>query len=224
MRLDIQSVSKTYRHKRYEVDALVDVNLSIRPGDQIMIVGESGSGKSTLLNILGLLDQAYEGTYHIDGRELKAYSGREQAHLRNRCFAYIFQDYALLENETVHDNVLVPLLYSDVPRAQYKQRIHEALMQVGLATKPDIEVLHLSGGERQRVAIARALVNRPTIILADEPTGSLDSKHRESVLDIIYNYLDDEKILIFVTHDIEKNRRGQQRILHIDKGVVREMN
>ncbi len=138
--------------------------------------------------------------------------------MRNKMFSYIFQEYALLESETVYDNVKVPLLYSDVPKKKHREYIEEALDQVGLSGHLRKKVKHLSGGVRQRVAIARALVNKPRVILADEPTGSLDSKNRRLVLDIIYNYLDETKILIFVTHDLEKNRRGTQRILHLHQG------
>ncbi len=138
--------------------------------------------------------------------------------MRNKMFGYIFQEYALLESETVYDNVRVPLIYSDVAKQKHREYIQESLEQVGLGGHIRKKVKYLSGGERQRVAIARALVNKPQVILADEPTGSLDGKNRQLVLDIIYNYIDETKILIFVTHDLENNRSGSQRILQLHQG------
>jgi putative ABC transport system ATP-binding protein len=185
-----------------------------------MIIGESGSGKSTLLNIIGLLDRGYEGNYIIGGKNAKEYSNRDQAVMRNKMFGYIFQEYALLESENVYDNVKVPLLYSDVKRQKFREYIEESLSQVGLKDFMKKKVKYLSGGERQRVAIARALVNKPKVILADEPTGSLDSKNRKQVLDIIYNYLDETRVLIFVTHDLENVRKGAQTIVQLKQGYL----
>lgn len=220
MKLLLENVSRIYESDGNKTPALTEISVSFREGDQVMITGESGAGKSTLLNIIGLLDRGYQGHYFIAGKNAREYSAKEEALMRNKMFSYIFQEYALLESETVYDNVKVPLLYSDVPKKKHREYIEEALDQVGLSGHLRKKVKHLSGGERQRVAIARALVNKPRVILADEPTGSLDSKNRRLVLDIIYNYLDETKILIFVTHDLEKNRRGTQRILQLHQGKL----
>ncbi|HPZ90318.1 MAG TPA: ABC transporter ATP-binding protein [Bacillota bacterium] len=218
MKLVLENVNRIYEKGGDKTQALCDINVSFHAGEQVMIIGESGAGKSTLLNTIGLLDRGYTGLYSIDGKNAREYSAKEQAVLRNKMFGYIFQEYALLESESVYDNVRVPLLYSDVPRRKHREYIEESLEQVGLSRYIRKKVKYLSGGERQRVAIARALVNKPRVILADEPTGSLDSKNRQIILDIIYNYLDDTKILIFVTHDLENNRRGEQRILQLQQG------
>lgn len=224
MKLVLENVDRVYTKDGYKTQALSDICVSFQDGDQVMIIGESGSGKSTLLNTIGLLDRGYTGNYYIDGKSAKEYSHKEQALMRNKIFGYIFQEYALLESESVYDNVKVPLLYSDVKKNMYREYIEESLSQVGLSDMINKKVKYLSGGERQRVAIARALVNKPRVILADEPTGSLDSKNRKQVLDIIYNYLDATKILIFVTHDPENNRRGSQQIVKLDKGRLSVLN
>lgn len=221
MKLELESINRVYEKDGYKTQALSEISVSFQDGDQVMITGESGSGKSTLLNTIGLLDRGYKGNYFIAGKNARAYSNKEQALMRNKMFGYIFQEYALLESETVYDNVKVPLLYSDVSKPKYREYIEESLSQVGLSNYLRKKVRYLSGGERQRVAIARALVNKPKVILADEPTGSLDSKNRQHVLDIIYNYLDESKILIFITHDLENNRKGTQRILQLHQGSLR---
>lgn len=220
MILALKDIHRHYHSDGYKTHALDGVNLELEPGEQLMIVGPSGSGKSTLLNILGLLDRGYTGTYSIGDKVASGLSKREQAHMRNKIFGYIFQEYHLLEEESILRNVRVPLLYSGIPAGKHKQHIVEALEQVGLSDIMQKKVKYLSGGQRQRVAIARALVNKPMVVLADEPTGSLDAGNRDVVLDILYSYLDESKILVFVTHDLEENRRGQQRIVEIRGGKL----
>ncbi len=143
--------------------------------------------------------------------------------MRNEYFGFVFQEYVLIEDESVYKNVEVPLRYSSRKKKDYKALVLEALKEVELEKLAEKNVNLLSGGERQRVAIARALVNKPKIIIADEPTGSLDADTRKSVLDIIYQYISDEHILIFVTHDLENNKRGNQRIMTIDQGNLSDM-
>ncbi len=220
MNLELRNVNRIYETDGLRKQALKDITIKISPGDQIMILGASGSGKSTLLNIIGLLDKGYEGQYLIDGIERKTLTEKEQATLRSRLFGYVFQDFVLVENETIFENVRIPLIYSTIEKSKHKAMIETALEGVGLAGMSRKRVKYLSGGERQRVAIARALVNQPKIVIADEPTGSLDQITREQVLDIIYNYLDEDKILLFVTHDLENNRRGEQKIIDIRNGEL----
>ena len=220
MILELRNVNRIYETDGLRKQALKDITIKISSGDQIMILGASGSGKSTLLNIIGLLDKGYEGQYLIDGIERKTLTEKEQATLRSRLFGYVFQDFVLVENETIFENVRIPLIYSTIEKSKHKAMIETALEGVGLAGMSRKRVKYLSGGERQRVAIARALVNQPKIVIADEPTGSLDQITREQVLDIIYNYLDEDKILLFVTHDLENNRRGEQKIIDIRNGEL----
>ena len=220
MNLELRNINRIYETDGLRKQALKDITIKISSGDQIMILGASGSGKSTLLNIIGLLDKGYEGQYLIDGIERKTLTEKEQATLRSRLFGYVFQDFVLVENETIFENVRIPLIYSTIEKSKHKAMIETALEGVGLAGMSRKRVKYLSGGERQRVAIARALVNQPKIVIADEPTGSLDQITREQVLDIIYNYLDEDKILLFVTHDLENNRRGEQKIIDIRNGEL----
>ncbi|NMA74778.1 MAG: ABC transporter ATP-binding protein [Bacteroidales bacterium] len=222
MKLILKDVNKTYLKDGYETDALKGLSIEINRGDQIMIVGPSGSGKSTLLNIIGLLDRDYEGSYLFDNHEMKNVSEHDLSKYRNKTFAYIFQDYLLLENETIYDNVVVPLLYSKTGKHDYQHKVMDILTKVGLHDISNKKVKYLSGGERQRVAIARSLVNGPDIILADEPTGSLDANNREIILDILYDYVSEGKTLLFVTHDLENNRRGNQRVIEIREGILYE--
>lgn len=220
MKLTLKNIGRIFEKDGYQTQALNNVHLDISEGDQIMIVGESGSGKSTLLNIIGLLDRGYTGHYLIDDNDVANLKPKQLAKLRNKLFGYIFQDYVLLESETIYENVKIPLLYSDINPQEYDTYIETVLKQVELYDVQHKKVKYLSGGQRQRVAIARSLVNQPSIVLADEPTGSLDSKTRDNILDIIYNYLDDSKILLFVTHDFENNKRGNQRKMMINKGEI----
>lgn len=220
MILELKNIHRIYETNGHKTQALNKVNLTINSGDQIMITGASGSGKSTLLNIIGLLDKGYTGEYLINGTDRKEYSSKNLAMMRNTLFGYIFQEYALIESGTVYENVRIPLIYSNIKKRDHGPMIETVLEAVDLLDMKMKKVKNMSGGERQRVAIARALVNRPKVILADEPTGALDSTNRNMILDIIYDYLDETKSLLFVTHDLENNRRGNQKIMNIKDGVL----
>lgn len=223
MKITLENINKVYKKDGYETHALKDAKLQVQQGDQIMVVGPSGSGKSTLLNIIGMIDRDFKGSYQINGKEVAKFSSKQLATMRNTTFGYIFQEYALIESATIYDNVRIPLLYSKVNSRKHRALIEEALHNVGLNDINNKKVRNLSGGQRQRVAIARALVNKPTVILADEPTGSLDGATRDQILNIIYQYVDETKILIFVTHDLSVNRRGEQRIINISEGLLSKM-
>lgn len=220
MKIEVKGLTRTYTSSHTEVKAIQNASFTIMPGDQVMVVGPSGAGKSTLLNILGLFDRQYEGTYLIDGRDVNQLREQEIAHYRNQRFAYVFQDYLLLDDETVYNNIKVPLLYSKRDRRDFHAMIEQIAKAVGIETLLQKKARHLSGGERQRVAIARAFVNEPEVILADEPTGALDPLNREIILELIYDYLNPKRCLIFVTHDLERNRRGKQRIFEVNDGFV----
>lgn len=218
MRLELQGISKSYNKKTEPLKVLEDINLTVKEGERIIITGASGAGKSTLLNILGLVDNDFEGEYLLDGKSYKKLKEKEISKLRNETFGFIFQEYALIEEDTVFDNVKIPLLYSDEKRRNYRKRVIEILERVGLQEKIDKKVCLLSGGERQRVAIARALVNNPQIILADEPTSSLDDERAKQIIDIIYNYLDETSILLLVTHDLQRLSGINEKIIRLEKG------
>ncbi len=224
MIIELKNLSRSFASDGYRIEALSNINLTIKPGDQVMIVGPSGSGKSTLMNVIGLLDKGYTGEYSLGGSDMKSMHSKEESLIRNKTFAYIFQEYALLEDESIYENVKIPLIYSKVPKSDYGVKIDSILGKVGLLDIKMKRVKFLSGGERQRVAIARALVNNPAIIIADEPTGSLDEVNRNIILDIIYDYLDETKILLFVTHDFDNNRRGNQRVMRIVDGSIVELD
>lgn len=202
--LDIQNLTKIYgRNKSSQVKALNGINLTVLPGEMIALVGASGSGKSTLLNILGLLDVQTSGEYFIDGVSIKSISEKQQAELRNKKFGFIMQDFALIEKYTVKQNLEIPCHYSKnkISKKEREKRIDLLLETFGLLNKKYAYTNNLSGGQRQRVAIARALFNNPDIILADEPTGALDTKNKSEIINTLKRLNEKGKTIIVVTHD-----------------------
>jgi len=216
----MNSICKTY-YKGLEVHALKKVNLEIEEGESVAIMGVSGSGKSTLLNILGCMDKATEGEYYLNDVKIDAYSEKKMAALRNECFGFVMQDFALIERRTVFENVMLPLHYSKRYKKGKKERVEEVLKQVGMLEKKDQLALRLSGGQRQRVAIARALANDAKILLCDEPTGALDQKTGQEIIDIFSELNKKGKTVIIVTHD-EKVAASCNRVLRISDGVLVE--
>ncbi len=198
--IELKDISKIYGKNNTKVEALKNINLEIKKGELVAIVGTSGSGKSTLLNILGCLDSATEGQYYFDGKSITEYNQKELALLRNQKFGFVMQDFALVSDYTVYQNVEIPLIYGKVKRK--KEIIENILTKLGINDKKDVLVTKLSGGQKQRVAIARALVNSPEIILADEPTGALDTATGQMVMDILTKINETGKIVIIVTHDM----------------------
>ncbi len=193
------------------VDALIDVNLVVRPGDWLAIIGPSGSGKSTLLNIMGCLDAHTSGSYRLGGMEVSELSDRERAGLRSWAFGFVFQSFHLLAHRTVTENVMLADVYRRAPGADRRARAAEALSRVGLAHRAAFLPTRLSGGERQRVAIARALMGSPSVMLCDEPTGNLDSANTASLLDLFAALNREGVTIVMITHDADVAARVGRR-------------
>jgi putative ABC transport system ATP-binding protein len=217
--IEVNDLVKVYGRGEAEVKALNGLSLKVKAGEMVAIMGASGSGKSTLLNILGCLDKPSQGQYKLKNKSILSYNSRQMAELRNQSFGMIVQDFALVERYTVYRNVLIPLSYSKKPIESRRKRIEEVLAQLGILKKKNTLALKLSGGQRQRVAIARALVNDPEIILADEPTGSLDSKMGLEVINIFKEINSLGKTIIIVTHDLNV-ARACQRIIQVHDGKL----
>lgn len=201
--IEIKQLQKIYTQGSYQNKAVHDINLQIKAGDMIAITGPSGCGKSTLLNMIGLLLSPTFGEIIINGTSTSKINDRKRALLRNRYFGYIAQDFALIEDHTVYENIEIPLVYSSEKwsRTRKIERIKEVLHQVNLDVNLQQKVKYLSGGQQQRVAIARAIVNQPDIILADEPTGALDSQSGQEIINLLRTLVDQGKTLLMITHD-----------------------
>ena len=196
-----RDVSKIYRIGDSVVRALDHANIRIDRGECVSVIGPSGSGKSTLMNIIGCLDLADEGEYLLDGQEIRNYSENELARIRNRKIGFIFQDFNLLGKLTAYENVELPLIYQRLPRARRKEQVEDALNRVGLWDRRRHKPTELSGGQQQRVAIARALATRPSIFLADEPTGNLDQKTGRELIGIFHELHEAGSTIVLITHD-----------------------
>jgi putative ABC transport system ATP-binding protein len=215
----LENVSKTYRTDKVETLALKDIDLHVAKGEFVAMMGPSGCGKSTLLNIIGLLDRPGQGRVHIDGVALNSYRDKEVARLRNRTFGFIFQSFHLIPDLRVIDNVELPLLYRSGSGAERRRLAREALERVGLGARMEHYPNQLSGGQQQRVAIARAIVGRPQVLLADEPTGNLDSKMSAEVMDILLKLNAEGTTIVMVTHD-EHEARRVGRIVRVFDGQL----
>jgi putative ABC transport system ATP-binding protein len=217
--IEARELTKTYGRGEGRVEALAGVSLDVEPGEWVSVVGPSGSGKSTLMNLLGLLDRPTSGSYVLDGREVSALKGGDLARARRELIGFVFQSYNLLPRESARKNVELPLVYAGSRGAERRKRALAALEKVGLSERAGHRPPELSGGQKQRVAIARALVGRPAMLLADEPTGNLDTRSGEGILDLFGDLNDVGMTLIVVTHDPEVARRGD-RIVDIRDGLV----
>jgi putative ABC transport system ATP-binding protein len=221
--INLENIVKIYKVGLTEVHALRGVSLRVNRGDYLAIMGPSGSGKSTLMNIIGCLDKPTSGHYYLEGTDISTFSRNKLAEIRNKKIGFVFQNFNLLARTTALENAELPLLYSDVPSREARQRAMEALEMVGLKGRELHHTNQLSGGEMQRVAIARALVNQPSLILADEPTGNLDTKTGQEIM-AIFQTLNREKgiTIILVTHDPEIAQTAPRRIYLRDGLVIKE--
>lgn len=217
--IELKNIKKVYGKGDAKVEALRGIDLSIEKGEMIAIMGASGSGKSTLLNILGFLDKPTEGNYLLNGQSVGKLGDKILARNRNKFIGFVVQNFALIEDYTVFQNIKVPLDYTKISKKEKKQRIVTLLDKMKISDKKDKLPKELSGGQNQRVAIARALVNNPEIILADEPTGALDSKTGEDVMAIFKEFNKEGKTVIIITHD-EKIANMCKRIIKIEDGKL----
>jgi putative ABC transport system ATP-binding protein len=216
--IQLKSVCRTYKMGKENVAALDSVNLDIKEGEFVAIMGPSGSGKSTLANVIGGLDRPNSGSINIDGEELSRMSDRELSHYRNKKIGFVFQSFNLIPNYTALENVMLPLVIGGLPGKERREKANEYLKAVGLETRAMHKPNQLSGGERQRVSIARALANDPRILIADEPTGNLDSKKTDEIMAILKLLNKEEKITILViTHDPNVARQAD-RVLKMQDG------
>lgn len=217
----LSNIKKTYHLGEIDVPVLHGVSLAIRKGEYVALMGASGSGKTTLMNILGCLDRASSGSYQFEGREIETLSETERAHLRNSKIGFVFQSFNLLTRTTAYDNVIMPLEYADSATSEKERQQHAValLERVGLGERMHHEPKQMSGGQQQRVAIARALLNKPPLVLADEPTGNLDSKTSLEILDLFDELHRDGVAIIIVTHDPEVANRAQ-RVIHVKDGLI----
>lgn len=216
--ISMKDINKTYKMGSSEFMALKDINLSIKKGEYVAIVGPSGAGKSTLMNILGCLDVPSKGEYILDGLNTKC-SDAKLSEIRNKKIGFVFQNYNLLPKLNVMENVELPLLYENIKSSAAKEMVMAAIKKVGLETHAKHKPGELSGGQKQRVAIARALVTEPQIILADEPTGALDSKTGKEVLKMLEDLNKEGNTIVIITHDMDIAKEAKRRIT-VKDGVI----
>ena len=221
--IDIKDLSKVYLVGDERVRALDHATLHIYPKECVSIIGPSGSGESTLMNIIGCLDVADAGSYHLDGLPIEAYSENELAAIRNEKIGFVFQSFNLITKLTAEENVELPLIYQKVKRSERQRRVAEALERVGLTKRAKHLPTELSGGQQQRVAIARAIVTNPKLILADEPTGALDSKTSKEIIDIFHELHKQGNTIVLITHDNDVAKQAE-RSVHILDGQITEVS
>lgn len=215
----LNNIVKNYRVGTVVVQALREVNLSINEGEYVAIMGASGSGKSTMMNVIGCLDTPTSGEYTLNGQEVARLSDDELAEIRNAEIGFIFQTFNLMPRNTALENVMLPLVYAGVKKQQRQERASKMLESVGLQDRMEHKPNELSGGQRQRVAVARALINKPAILLADEPTGNLDSKTSEEIMQLFAEIHKQGNTLVVVTHE-EDIARHAHRIIRLKDGQV----
>ena len=217
--VEIQDISKIYNPGENEVRALDHISLTIQKGDFVAIIGQSGSGKSTLMNMIGCLDVPTEGTYILNGQNVSKLSDNELSDIRNQEIGFIFQGFNLIANLTAQENVELPLIYRGVPKKERHELSVAALKKVGLAHRMDHRPSEMSGGQQQRVAIARAIAQAPPVILADEPTGNLDSASSMEILDILKQLHAENRTVILITHDNDIAKQAK-RVIRIKDGKI----
>lgn len=221
MIIELSNIFKSYQNGKLEVPVLKDISLQIGKGEYVAIMGASGSGKSTLMNIVGCLDRPTKGEYLFEGESIFGYSDRALSDLRLNKIGFVFQSFHLLPGQNAIGNVMLPLQYAGVPKKDRREIAAQALDRVGLSDRMNFKPNQLSGGQCQRVAIARAMVNNPDILLADEPTGALDSKSGEQIMELFSKLNDDGVTVVMITHEAEIARHAK-RIIHIKDGQIIE--
>ena len=219
--IKLKDVSKIYLMGNEKVHALDHANLHVKKGEFVSIIGPSGSGKSTMMNIIGCLDKQTEGTFLLDGVDIKACSENEMSDIRLNKIGFVFQSFHLLPKQSALANVEMPLNYARVPKKERRERALKALDRVGLADRVDFKPNQLSGGQMQRVAIARAIVNNPKLLLADEPTGALDSKSGAQVMELFQRLNDEGVSVLMITHDADIAAHAK-RVVTIKDGILQE--
>lgn len=220
--IEIENLRKVYRTEEVETTALNNLSINVKEGEFVSIMGESGCGKSTLLNLIGLLDSADGGSYVFDTVKVSSFSEQERANYRKQNMGFIFQNFNLIEDLNVFENVELPLVYLKTPKSERKDKVTEILERVGIAHRAKHYPQQLSGGQQQRVAIARALVAKPKLILADEPTGNLDSKNGKEVMELLTQLNDLGTTIVMVTHSQNDADYSSRTIRLLDGKVVNE--
>ena len=220
MIITVDNINKTYKNGSLELQVLKNISFKVDKGEFLAIMGSSGSGKSTMMNILGCLDNQYEGRYILDGIDISKSTENELSEIRNKKIGFIFQSFNLLPRLTALENVELPLVYSSIPKEERHKRANELLEMVGLKDRTHHRPNELSGGQRQRVAIARALVNNPSIILADEPTGNLNSKSEEEIIEILQKLNKMGKTIVIVTHEPSIGEIAERKIIFKDGEII----
>ena len=217
--LKLKDIHKSYQQGSQEFPILKGIDLHVKEGDFLAIMGPSGSGKSTLMNIIGCLDKASSGTYHIEGTDVSELSDNQLSDLRNQKIGFVFQNFNLMHKLTACQNVELPLTYMKIPKKERRERALEMLRLVGLEERSDFKPMELSGGQKQRVAIARALVTNPSFILADEPTGALDTKTSVQIMDLFKQFNDEGKTIVIITHEPEVAQLCKQTVILRDGNI-----
>ena len=217
--LKLKNIHKSYQQGSQEFPILKGIDLHVKEGDFLAIMGPSGSGKSTLMNIIGCLDKASAGSYHIEGTDVSDLSDNQLSDLRNQKIGFVFQNFNLMPKLTACQNVELPLTYMKVPKKERRERALEMLRLVGLEERSDFKPMELSGGQKQRVAIARALVTNPSFILGDEPTGALDTKTSVQIMELFKQFNEQGKTIVIITHEPEVAQLGKQTVVLRDGNI-----